>query len=198
MKRTPAQRPVNVTLKDGGRARIRPARVQDADDLYGMERASVIDGRGEVRTLADLPPDLDAFRASHARHLQGDSFMAVLLVAELLSPTPRVVAALALQRLVPGRLRHVASLAITVHPEAQERGIGRALMVRAVDLARSGLGVPDMPIHRLELWVRADNHRALSLYESLGFVREGVRRDFCRRADGSFVDDIGMALVWPP
>ena len=49
---------------------------------------------------------------------------------------------------------------------------------------------------RVELGVRADNLRAVALYRSLGFVEEGVRRDFVRLGDGSFVDDITMGQLF--
>ena len=43
--------------------------------------------------------------------------------------------------------------------------------------------------------VLSDNQRALNLYESLSFVREGVRKRFVRRPDGREVDDILMSLL---
>ncbi|MGV1949533.1 GNAT family N-acetyltransferase [Agrobacterium vitis] len=49
-------------------------------------------------------------------------------------------------------------------------------------------------LHRVELDVHADNDRAIRLYESVGFVREGVARDAVR-IDGRFVDVIHMAIL---
>lgn len=59
------------------------------------------------------------------------------------------------------------------------------------------MSVPPTPawrrgLHRLELYVRSDNERALGLYLSLGFETESVRRDFVRLDDGSFLDDLCM------
>ena len=47
---------------------------------------------------------------------------------------------------------------------------------------------------RIEFSVRADNLRALRLYEKLGFVKEGVLRDAVF-VDGEFHDTISMALI---
>ena len=59
------------------------------------------------------------------------------------------------------------------------KGGVRAIMEGLVDWAlRSDEGEG---ITRLKLRVLSDNHRAIGLYESLGFVREGVWRQSVRR-----------------
>ncbi|HVO10749.1 MAG TPA: GNAT family N-acetyltransferase [Vicinamibacteria bacterium] len=63
-------------------------------------------------------------------------------------------------------------LDVAVHPGWRRRGLGRFLVSRALGRAsRAGAAVA-----RLE--VRAGNLAALSLYESLGFCRRGVRRGY--------------------
>ncbi len=52
------------------------------------------------------------------------------------------------------------------------RGIGRELMKAAIERAR------DIGGREFTLEVRAGNTAAISLYESLGFKTEGVRKDF--------------------
>lgn len=47
---------------------------------------------------------------------------------------------------------------------------------------------------RLELTVFADNERAVHLYESLGFEREGIRRKAAVR-NGVYMDEIAMARI---
>ena len=79
-------------------------------------------------------------------------------------------------------------LSLGVHPRAQGRGVGRALLARLLELCDA-----DSQLTRLELYVRADNERAQRLYASLGFEQEGVRRRFVRLEDGRYVDDWIMA-----
>jgi len=44
--------------------------------------------------------------------------------------------------------------------------------------------------------VHANNPRAISLYEKVGFAREGIQRDaIC--IDGEYCDSINMALINP-
>lgn len=49
-------------------------------------------------------------------------------------------------------------------------------------------------MHRLELTVMAHNHRAVGLYERMGFSVEG-RRSQCLVVDGQFVDEFYMAVI---
>ncbi len=96
------------------------------------------------------------------------------------------------------RRRHVMMLGLSVAPEAQGQGVGRALMGAMLDYAdRWG------HVLRLELQVYADNHRAIALYESMGFRHEGRHVGYALR-DGRYVDSLSMARlhpkppVWPP
>jgi putative acetyltransferase len=89
------------------------------------------------------------------------------------------------------RRRHAMSLGIGVVPEAQGRGVGRALMQAICDYADRWAQVL-----RLELTVFADNDRAIALYRRFGFVEEGRHRGFAMR-DGRYVDALAMAR-WHP
>lgn len=83
---------------------------------------------------------------------------------------------------------HIGVLGIGLLPSARHRGLGRQLMVAAIDKAwRQGLT-------RIELTVRADNPNARTLYERLGFQHEGVQRQ-AFRVDGQFIDSHAMALL---
>lgn len=90
------------------------------------------------------------------------------------------------------RLRHSASLGIMVLPECQGQGVGRALMTALMDLADNWL-----MLVRVELGVYPDNLRALRLYESFGFEREGVKRKAVIR-NGAYIDEIVMGRVREP
>lgn len=59
---------------------------------------------------------------------------------------------------------------IAVDPAAQGRGIGRALLNDLIASAATA--------HRILLEVRTDNVPAISLYESVGFTRMGIRRRY--------------------
>ncbi|HLJ72199.1 MAG TPA: GNAT family protein [Roseiarcus sp.] len=83
---------------------------------------------------------------------------------------------------------HRGILGMGILPAFRGRGLGRRLLTATLTQAsRAGFV-------RIELDVRADNARAIALYEKAGFVREGVIRDaVC--VDGVYCDAILMALV---
>ena len=92
-----------------------------------------------------------------------------------------------------GSLRrgHVRGLAIAIAPAWQGQGLGRQLMTRLLDWADNWGGVL-----RTELFVHADNPRAIALYRSLGFVEEGRHRGYALK-DGRYVDSLSMARLHP-
>jgi diamine N-acetyltransferase len=70
-----------------------------------------------------------------------------------------------------------------------ERGLGRKILTELIRIAFEELGA-----HRLFLDVYQDNARARHLYESLGFVYEGILRDAARR-DGIYCNLHLMSIL---
>jgi ribosomal protein S18 acetylase RimI-like enzyme len=83
--------------------------------------------------------------------------------------------------------RHVLQVGgLAVDPAVQRRGVGRVLVVAAIEEAR-----------RLTLHVLATNHGARALYAHCGFAVEGVRRgEFL--LEGEYVDDVLMTVALEP
>jgi ribosomal-protein-alanine N-acetyltransferase len=77
-------------------------------------------------------------------------------------------------------------LSIGVAADQQRKGLGRAMLLEMLDVAR------EKNIRRVFLEVRASNAAALALYRSAGFVEIGLRRDYYRNA-GGYEDAITMA-----
>ena len=86
------------------------------------------------------------------------------------------------------RRRHALHLVIGVVQAWTGKGVGRRLMEALEAWARS------RDVHRLELTVNVRNHRALALYEKLGFEREGVKRH-SMRIEGEYVDELYMSKL---
>lgn len=83
--------------------------------------------------------------------------------------------------------RHCGTLGMGVSVAYRGKGIGRRLIEAAIDGARRN------GLERVELTVYASNGPAISLYQKLGFKREGVKRKG-RFVDGRYDDVIHMAL----
>jgi ribosomal protein S18 acetylase RimI-like enzyme len=85
-------------------------------------------------------------------------------------------------------LSHSGSLGMGVLAQHRRMGIGRRLLTAAIADARQA------SLERIELNVLASNQAARALYQSQGFLVEGVRRRY-RKIDGSYEDGILMALL---
>jgi ribosomal protein S18 acetylase RimI-like enzyme len=87
-----------------------------------------------------------------------------------------------------GASDHVAMIrGISVDHPFRGRGVGKTLLAAAVEKAKARRA------RRLTLRVLSHNETARRLYESAGFVVEGIQRgEFF--LDGEFVDDLLMAL----
>jgi len=83
---------------------------------------------------------------------------------------------------------HSGILGMAVAASHRGRGIGRALITRAIDRA-SARG-----ISRIELTVHSENSVAETLYSSTGFVREGTHRK-AWLIDGKYFDVHFMARL---
>jgi RimJ/RimL family protein N-acetyltransferase len=99
----------------------------------------------------------------------------------------RLVAVLSVVRPSPPRLHHRAEIGLTVRAAHWGGGIGRGMCEVAIALAK------ERGLRKLNLRVRADNRRAIRLYQALGFSREGLSpRALCVR--GRFFSEIMMGL----
>jgi RimJ/RimL family protein N-acetyltransferase len=159
---------------------IRPAHPRDAvqlvalgEDVAGEPEGWLI-SNGAWRTVAEERRYLRAIR----RYPD-----AAVFVAE---EGDAIVARLSLGRDPHPASRHVADLGLMVAAEARRRGIGRALLERAVAWAR------ESDVRKLELHVFPWNDAAIALYQGFGFRREGLRKGHYRRG-GEYVDAILMA-----
>ena len=86
-------------------------------------------------------------------------------------------------------LAHSGVLGMGLLPPYRGRGIGAALMERALADAKA------KGFTRIELTVRADNERAKRLYEKFGFAVEGLCRRHMR-VRGKYYDSYLMAVLF--
>jgi RimJ/RimL family protein N-acetyltransferase len=99
----------------------------------------------------------------------------------------RLIAVLTLVRPQQPRLRHRAEIGLTVRATHWGQGVGRRMVESAIAFAEAH------GLHKLNLRVRADNRRAIRLYQSLGFSKEGLSpRALCIK--GRFYSEILMGL----
>ena len=74
------------------------------------------------------------------------------------------------------------------------------IFIGEADTAGKGYGTlarDVLKLHKLSLWVFADNTAAVISYEKAGFCREALLEDEIRNGDGSWRDLILMAVLFP-
>ena len=159
---------------------VRDAVSGDAQALVGL--AKKVGAEPEAWLIADDSwrgvPDERRYLKALRRHPH-----AAVFVAE---DGAEIVGRLSVARDPHPASYHVADLGLMVAAEHRRRGVGRALLDRAVVWAG------ESRVRKLELHVFPHNAPAIALYESFGFVREGYRRAHYRRGTG-YVDAILMA-----
>ena len=85
-------------------------------------------------------------------------------------------------------VKHCGSLGMGVLPARRGQGVGKGLLQACLAKARA------KGITRVELEARADNERAIKLYERLGFQHEATKRQ-AMRFDGVYYDAVQMSLL---
>ena len=165
-----------------GDIRIRAATDADIKAIANLYRAVGSAGGGLARTPAEVTMDYVSDFVHAARH------GGIELIAE--APDGTIAGEIHTYPLGPATFAHVlGQLTIAVRPDWQGRGVGRSLFRALLETV-----VREFPhVLRVELKARESNTRAIGMYESLGFRKEGRMERRVRREDGSFDADIPMA-----
>jgi ribosomal protein S18 acetylase RimI-like enzyme len=178
-----------LPLADGRRLVIRHGVPDDAEAMLEFFRRT--GGESDFVTFGaeGLPRTVEEERAVIARLTGAPNALSIVAVDGALIAGS--------MRFVPGdrpRTRHGGEFGIAVLRDYAGHGVGRALMECLVRWAEAS-GV----VRKLDLRVRADNARAIRLYESFGFRVEGrISRDMLL-PDGTFHDALWMGRpVDPP
>lgn len=159
---------------------IRSPRMTDAEDINEMRRQT-----GVRETTLGLATDTLARTQGVLSNLTADDH---ILVAELdIDGRKKVVGMIGLQIHKNPRMRHSATLGMSVNANYQGMGIGKVLMKEILDVADNYL-----MLIRVELGVLESNTRARKLYESFGFVYEGTKK-YAIIQNGRYAHELMMA-----
>ncbi len=89
-------------------------------------------------------------------------------------------------------LRRQATLEIMMGTKWQGQGLGKALMMAALELADK-----ELVLERVEVEIAIDNLNALKLCKSMGFKVEGTAKDWAVSDDGNYIDAYLLARCRP-
>ena len=162
--------PQTHILKDGRTLLLREAEGGDAAQV--LEFLNRVGGESDNLLFGEngfpMPADQEAALLELQRRAEKSLLLAGFVGDELVS----IASCDALT--ARERVSHRAGLSVTVGKDCWGLGIGRRAMEALISFAKSaGLEV-------LQLEVRADNRRAVALYEGLGFERLGLYKKFMK------------------
>lgn len=162
---------------------LRNAEPTDAEEI--IEVLNIINS--ETTFLTREPGEFNLTLEEERKFLQSQvaSEVNIMILAEV---EGKIVGICGMNGNTKRRLRHSATLGITVLKDYWGMGIGRKLMETGISWAK-GNG-----ISKVELQVDTKNHRAVSLYLSLGFEVEGTLKKAHRLSDGTYRNNYAMAL----
>lgn len=173
-----------ITLKDGRLCTLRNGTAKDAQgalDNFNLTHA-------ETPFLMTYPDENCLSLKSEASFLEekseSDDEVELLAVVD-----GKIVGSAGYESTgLKAKLRHRAEFGISIESAYWGLGIGRALTLSCIDLARQA------GFLQLELEVVAENERAIALYKSAGFVEYGRNPRGFRTREGRYQELVLMRL----
>lgn len=164
-----------IILRDGRTCVLRNGTAQDGQAALD----NFILAHEQTDFLLTYPDEITFTAAEEAEYLQKktDSDNEIEILAEV---DGRIVGTAGIEQRSPKvKLRHRCDFGISIDKEYWGLGIGRALTDACIECAKKA------GYEQIELEVVADNHRAVQMYEKIGFVEFGRNpRDFKSRLTG--------------
>ena len=160
----------------------RKAEESDAEKLIDFLKCA----GGETDFLSYSRETFDISVESEARFIRKfkNDKKSLMLVAE---DNGKIVANASIEKNRVRRCAHRAELSVVVLKDYWGFGIGKELITRLIDYAK------EAELQILELDVRSDNERAISLYRKFGFKEHGYYKRFFK-IDKNYHDAILMSL----
>lgn len=170
-----ASRP--ILLKDGRRVVLQPYKESDKEDLVQMYSEL-----SDESLRWSMPP----YNRQRIERWTANLENSIILIAR---DKRRIVGHLQISSGTSPRFCEMGDLFIYLHQDFQNVGLGAALIRRGLKVAKN------RRLHRVELTVVADNQRGVHLYEKMGFLKEGLKRENYRAEDGTYHDEVVMGIL---
>lgn len=162
---------------------IRTVELEDAEALLEISNFVVSEGEYFIIVSEELEKSsLEEEREQIQKIL--DNERETLIVAEI---DGAVVGSIKIRSNKLKRMSHTGTISMSLGKDYRGLGIGKLLLQAMLDWAEK-----HPLIEKLSLGVLSTNHRAISLYKSMGFVEEGLLVKEYKINEDKYVDDILM------
>jgi GNAT superfamily N-acetyltransferase len=173
------QFPKSITLKDGGKATLRPLHIADEKDFHQLflgipeaERLFIKHRVMDRNIIHEWCQNIDYGRNLPLLALMGG----------------KIVGDATLHQQLGGWKRHVGRVSVLVHPEYRKRGLGRALIGEIIELARNA------GLERVEAEFIGEQDAAMKMFGLLGFSKLVHLEDHVKDMQAAKHDYILMGL----
>ncbi|WP_202081515.1 GNAT family N-acetyltransferase [Caldalkalibacillus salinus] len=168
---------MSFEAKDGTSVKLRPAKVEDAEQIVKSSEDIVAAGKYlQKESPKTVEQERDFIKKARER---GHMYTAVEIEGQVVG----------IARILREQLemkKHVGKFRTWLSPDAQGKGIGKKIMEYTIEWAKQN------DLHKVWLTVFAHNVGACKLYERYGFVTEGNQKEQVI-IDGEFQDEVFMA-----
>lgn len=162
---------------------IRTVKLEDAEALLEITNSIIF----ERDYFIIVPEELEKRSVNQQREkIQGvlNNENENLIVAEINSV---VIGSIVFRSHNLKRLSHTGTISMSISEKYRGMGIGKILIKALLDWAEN-----HPLIEKVSLGVFSTNHRAISLYKSMGFMEEGRKVKEFKVNENKYVDDILM------
>lgn len=170
-----------ITLKDGRTAILRAPEMRDAPALIDLLKTVY----AETHFLSSYPEEITLSREDEERWIAGHR-ESPLVYDILCEVDGEIVGSCNLLRKKQIKMRHRATVGITVKQKYWNLGIGTAMFCEMIALARA------WDVEQLELEYIEGNERGVRLYEKMGFRTVAERPRAIRLKDGTYLSEFIM------
>lgn len=172
-----------VGTKNNTNCKIRTGELRDTENLIEISDFVVSEGEYFIIVSEELEKSsLEEEREQIQKIL--DNERETLIVAEI---DGAVVGSIKIRSNKLKRMSHTGTISMSLSKNYRGLGIGKLLLQAMLDWAEK-----NPIIEKVSLGVLSTNHRAISLYKSMGFVEEGRLIKEYKINEDTYVDDILM------
>ncbi len=164
---------------------LRTACVEDASVVLEIQREVI----GERDYFINVPEDFEKTPEQQREWIEKISANPrdIMIVAEI---DGKVVGWIVFISQVRKRMAHTGSFGVMIKREYRGSGIGKQLLQGMLAWAEK-----NPLIEKVCLGAFSTNHRAIALYESMGFVEEGRKVKEFKFGDNEYADDVLMYKI---